>query len=69
MQPRLVPFSQIYVEIPRQLILSLFKSGKYPTKRQLGTLNSKLNQLEKAENRIRHVRSIIERIKLRGYEG
>jgi hypothetical protein len=62
--PDILEFISVYLRIPTKFLLRCFNKYHYSPK-EIGKIRSFVCKLESIENKIKHVKSVVERILLR----
>lgn len=65
MKHKILPFRSIRLNVPRRSLIRLFHSEHSLTTKELVNLRTKLREIEQVENKVRHVRNLVERLLLR----
>ena len=67
MSAEICQFRTIKINVPQKMLLRLFYCKRSLTSKESQKLVQKLGQLERIINQLNHIKSIVEKLLLRGY--
>ncbi len=62
---KILPFRCIKINIPRKFLIKLYNVDRYLTFNENVKISQKLREIEKVQNKLSHLKSVVERIRLK----